>query len=103
MKESNGVIVDSYKLLFEMKMVYSHNQFSREFLRKSSRYMSWICANNHRREPSVEVCVSLYIGIMAVKEKLIEDKEQIKANRLNDLEIRLWKVITNKSVKPILK
>jgi len=98
MRESNGVIVDSYKLLFEMKMVYSHNQFSRDFLGKSSRYMSWICANNHQREPSVEVCVNLYVRLIKLKEKLNGDLCQTYCDKLDEICIRVWNLITGKSL-----
>ena len=75
---------------------YSDNQFSREMLSKSSRYISWLRATKH--EPALDCMVSLYTKLDDLCDRYERTGNQATANQIDGMAAVLWDAIRRASL-----
>ena len=93
MRETNAILEEAYNTLRELGAASTHCQFSRDFLRKSSRYMSFLRANDHMREPSIEAVLATYITVDRYCDNLRKSGDLDGVKTVDALADRLWSVI----------
>ena len=93
MSNLSMAIDEAYNILRDIGEVISNNQFSRHYMRKSDRYMSWMRANEFQHEPSIEAALSVYINIDETCNRLLSEGNGSAAERLDTLAERLWSTI----------
>ena len=93
MNNLSSAINEAYLSLKDLGETISHNQFSRQFMRKSDRYMSWMRANEFQHEPSIEAVLAVYINLDELCNRFVADGNDTVAARLNLLADRLWVAI----------
>ncbi len=84
---------EAYNILSDIGEVMSQNQFSRQFMRKSDRYLSWMRANEFQHEPSIEAVLTVYLNLVETCKRLAADGNSTAADRLETLGDRLWMAI----------
>jgi len=93
MNSLSAAISDAYNILSDIGEVVSHNQFSRQYMRKSDRYMSWMRANEFQHEPSIEAVLAVYINLDEACNRLTADGNSTAADRLYALRDAIWSTI----------
>ena len=93
MNKLSSAINEAYLSLKDLGETVSHNQFSRQFMRKSDRYMSWMRANQFQHGPSIEAVLAVYINLNELSNRFVADGNETVAARLNLLAERLWSTI----------
>ena len=90
MNTLSAAISEAYDVLSDIGEVMSQNQFSRQFMRKSDRYMSWMRANEFQHEPSIAAALAVYINLDEACNRLAADGNSTAADRLDTLIGMLW-------------
>ena len=75
---------------------YSDNQFSREMLSKSSRYMSWLRSTNH--EPALDCLISFYTKLDDLCDRYERTGNQATADQIDGMADELWNAIRRASL-----
>ena len=89
----NEALNNAYIELFDIGVVSSHNQFSRDILRKSSRYMSYVCANKGINKASVSSAITAYAMIDHLCDEFRQKGRPSVSDRLDHLSTQLWDAI----------
>ena len=93
MNTLSAAINEAYNFLSDIGEVMSQNQFSRQFMRKSDRYMSWMRANEFQHEPSIGAVLAVYINLGEACNRLSANGNITAADRLETLMGMLWMAI----------
>ena len=96
MAELITTLLEIKSKLSGLGIYYSDNQFSREMLSKSSRYMSWLRSTKH--EPALNCMVSLYTKLDDLIEQYQRSGNQATANQLDGMADELWNAIRQASL-----
>ena len=96
MAELITTLLEIKSKLSGLGIYYSDNQFSREMLSKSSRYISWLRATKH--EPALDCMVSLYTKLDDLCDRYERSGNQVTANQIDGMAETLWNAIRRASL-----